>query len=488
MNEVRQNWSSLKTPRSSIVVSGNSTWYDVPAPVIVHNRQFIEECSSLRQEEEEALYQNDVEAKLNCLNKEQPQQNGCCKKRHSSSIELTAATSVKTDADGVPTITFSFFRTDEQRIDCNGATDVTDGAVDVSATDQLYDFPRSSRSEANVTADEQPPASHRSSSPPSVDRQASETAEVQVEPAAAARTEEIYDVVGNNSSETSCSSSKTSGWKGRRRSLKWRRSLGKLEDLVRPAAGHSGSHSDSEAPAESGQKWPARRKLGKAWGRMRTWLSEERSKIGEVVARHARAQAVGARLDDVTEESTGGIGTNSGSYDLTRARLRHNSGCQLPMVEEFGLAASVSVDELDGCEMPPSRLHHPAIKKTASSDDILAEDTARERLPPATSYSLERLCSEDEEADKLEASDSEQVKRGGGKKSQLQQQRRFGKGGLIKRRMLGSIRGLIASTHLLHELGEEVFTSVYYLLLLYSSLVVFFLSAVCVAIMSGYTA
>ncbi|XP_058795300.1 uncharacterized protein LOC131666527 isoform X2 [Phymastichus coffea] len=451
------------TRRSSILVSGNSTWYDVPAPVIVHSRSFsiekydeyggggggggdvgcggdddddddggannenpsdednerVEEIilsnrsSSSKCVSEavvEVLYQNQVEAKLNSLNAQQcscGQEAAAAqpRKRYSTSIELTAATTLSSDSDGVPVITFSFVRADQQPVD----------QVDAA----LYDVPRAPLPaiEAIEPPTESPSESHQ-----------------------------LYEVVGaSEAGSSSASERRLGGFKARRssssKSLKWRRSLGKLEDLVRPS--HAGSHSDSEAPDGSAAR---RRKLGKAWGRMRTWLSEERSKLSGVVARHARLQAVGARLDDVAEESAAQAyngGAQSGSYDLTKARLgsARQASC-LPRVEEFGL------EQVAGEEARVTAKLHLSIKKTASSDDILGERRQpRALLPAATSFSLERLCSDDGAALELSGGDSAAAKK--------LQTRRYAKGGLIKKRMLGSIRGLIANAHLLHDQDDE---------------------------------
>lgn len=183
MEEVKQAWASLKSVRklSSSSANGNSDgpttiWYDVPVPVIIHCHAFTDviEADMLKvtaersadatvnasaSAGEEQLYQNNEEM-LKCLSNDrralpsadvgdnaslEKGEEGARVKRHRSTVELTAVTSVRTDEDGLPTISFSFLHADEKL----GA--VAEDVAPVAANDQqaatqsqLYDFPRNS--------------------------------------------------------------------------------------------------------------------------------------------------------------------------------------------------------------------------------------------------------------------------------------------------------------------------------------------------------
>ncbi|XP_076753641.1 nostrin isoform X2 [Xylocopa sonorina] len=139
-------------------------------------------------------------------------------------------------------------------------------------------------------------------------------------------------------------------------------------------------------------------RLGKAWEKMRSWLRDETSRINQVVNRHARLQAVGVLVGDSR------CPVNGACYDLTRAKPRETGS--ITRVEEFGLA-SVSKENL---------VHSP---------DTVTVPVTNTNAPPIS-------LSTD--------TDNEQTR----------------KPGPIKKRMLGSIRGLMASTLLLqtHEIEE----------------------------------
>lgn len=156
-------------------------------------------------------------------------------------------------------------------------------------------------------------------------------------------------------------------------------------------------------------------------------------------------------------------GKQRGFYDLTRARTQESGS--ITRVEEFGLS-SVSEeanDIFDDTERPVSAspdsgkasangsrtLRGNLKRKTVSSNDIL--ESSRTRLPPV-SFSMDKLCSdpENDETATTPAAATAETSRDNG-----------GKGGLIKRRMLGSIRGLMASTHLLQTYeADEVYSFV----------------------------
>ncbi|KMQ92608.1 nostrin-like isoform x1 protein [Lasius niger] len=379
MNEVKHVLTALRSPAKSSTLNNGAagvataTWYDVPAPIIVHCREFREEAgrdvavavvengerkkpeeteigSLVKNTEEEtpstkvlggssvkddakdvvgsssekvgrprslneALYQN-REAVLNDRNR----------KRHSTTLELNATARVETDVDGVPTISFSFLRADERfhedgeeivvlEID---TSDQTKDSQSESAENQLYDLPKSAvparvspeRSEDKETSVES------SSSPPASRRVLYDVP---------ARSAKDASLNGSREERTATASSNVS-LDGRRkqqrdqtkrstRSLKsGRRSYGASDSDGYDAgiASMSGSYSDPECPnneeegsmsggsGRSGRRMKLqKRRLGKAWGRMRSWLREERTRIGEVVNRHARLQAVGALSPEV---------------------------------------------------------------------------------------------------------------------------------------------------------------------------------------------
>lgn len=170
-----------------------------------------------------------------------------------------------------------------------------------------------------------------------------------------------------------------------------------------------------------------------------------------------------------------------GFYDLTRAHTRESGS--ITRVEEFGLSSvseeanvsdnmdrpvSASPDSGKTSENDTRRLRGNLRKKTPSSDDIL--ETNRTRLQLPGSFSMDKLCSHVTENDETkmttvtttttittttmtttttpiamaETSGDAETSRDHG-----------GKSGLIKRRMLGSIRGLMASTHLLQTYESD---------------------------------
>lgn len=173
MNEMKQALSSLKSPRSSIYANGggggsSSTWYDVPTPIIVHNREFdkdttedsnnysnvefkdVETSSSIRinddnedlsdgresygtAPDEEIVYQNGV-MEMSTTPVKEVESSSCdeqqqYKKRHSSSINVAATTSVETGHDGVSCITFKFLQVDDNNSERSGVTSVNDNTT-----------------------------------------------------------------------------------------------------------------------------------------------------------------------------------------------------------------------------------------------------------------------------------------------------------------------------------------------------------------------
>ncbi|XP_012257873.2 uncharacterized protein LOC105687086 isoform X2 [Athalia rosae] len=491
---------------------------------------------------EEVLYQNNVEAALNSLSKvcAEPlkseletdvaanvgsgdEKSAGERRRHSSSIELTATSSLKVDEDGMPRISFSFLGAGEAKpgkadlVVTRSSAGPPPEEVDdpeetlkvdiVIARDELYDFPKSrapvGRREIKIESCTATIRGH-----PVDDEESPEDAQ-----------DEWYDVPksvkgvigvrGKNSGPEDGDEEKRnldsdgipnspSPTSGRPQvESESERNSGMRDGVL----SNSGSCSDVESIDGSPDARESirerrlkrqRKRLGKAWGKMRNWLKEEKSKIGEVVARHAKMQAVGAMSqDDNSENGTAtvqGLRSQSGSYDLTRQR-KFDVG-SITRVEEFGLS-SVSeeghpsdtealrdVDESvvdttrvnrskdegetgedDHGKSPESKksaVENSSIrgrgnllqnsflrKKTKSSENIL---TGTKLKFTPVSFSLDKLCSDGENEENNAASESDTSK-----------EHSTGKGaGLIKRRMLGSIRGLMASTHLLqtHEIDE----------------------------------
>jgi len=154
-----------------------------------------------------------------------------------------------------------------------------------------------------------------------------------------------------------------------------------------------------------------------------------------------------------------------GFYDLTRARIQESGS--ITRVEEFGLSSVSEEANVSDVERPASaspdsgktsangtRLRSNLRRKTASSDNILE---SRTRLQPPVSFSMDKLCSTVESDDAVTTTTPTAVASGGDVDASRDHS---GKGGLIKRRMLGSIRGLMASTHLLQTYeAEEVLCS-----------------------------
>lgn len=205
-------------------------------------------------------------------------------------------------------------------------------------------------------------------------------------------------------------------------------------------------------------------RLGKAWEKMRNWLRDETSRINEVVNKHARLQAVGALSEESCTVTV--PNGNSASYDLTKARTPELGS--ITRVEEFGLS-SVSQEHVKSSSSSPETaivssktnvtLHRASTKTTglgkmiATSDNVLNEKSELSIVP--VSFSMDKLCSDTENDETHDAATAAEID------SRDDHAR---KAGLIKRRMLGSIRGLMASTHLLHSISvhetEEVHSSI----------------------------
>lgn len=158
-----------------------------------------------------------------------------------------------------------------------------------------------------------------------------------------------------------------------------------------------------------------------------------------------------------------------GFYDLTRAHTRESGS--ITRVEEFGLSSvSEEANVSDDMERPMSaspdsekmsandsiRLRGNLRRKTASSDDILKNKT---RLQLPGSFSMDKLCSHVTENDEIKMKTpiptSTPTPTAGTSDDAEASRDHIGKSGLIKRRMLGSIRGLMASTHLLQTYESD---------------------------------
>lgn len=182
MEEARQAWATLKSVRKLTLlngngngndngngVNGNSTtvWYDIPAPVIIHCCQELPDASKLDRvepiEERTSVATTNEESTTDTRDSKEPEKRGDEKEgenRHRNTVELTAVTSVKTDDDGVPKISFSFLHSDDkprtavvERATVTGETTTTwttatvttnKNDEDTSTRDELYDFPRNS--------------------------------------------------------------------------------------------------------------------------------------------------------------------------------------------------------------------------------------------------------------------------------------------------------------------------------------------------------
>lgn len=150
-----------------------------------------------------------------------------------------------------------------------------------------------------------------------------------------------------------------------------------------------------------------------------------------------------------------------GFYDLTRAHTQDSAS--ITRVEEFGLSSvseevNVSGDierpmsaSPDSEKMSARRLRGNLRRKTASSDDILENNRTRLQLPG--SFSMDKLCSHVTENDETKVNDETMATATATAETsgdiEASREDYGGKSGLIKKRMLGSIRGLMASTHLL---------------------------------------
>lgn len=204
---------------------------------------------------------------------------------------------------------------------------------------------------------------------------------------------------------------------------------------------------------------------------MRTWLRDETSRINEIVNKHAKLQAVGALSGGESVAPTVSK-SNSASYDLLKAKTRELGS--ITRIEEFGLS-SLSKDDVNSS--PEKEVVVSAKtsageqvknngnglrKNIATSETVLNEKS--ETIVPPVSFSMDKLCSDTENDERDNVVTEETESRDHARKA-----------GLIKRRMLGSIRGLMASTHLLHSSSAHEIEEVHCSILLKASSSFFYL-------------
>ncbi|XP_060822640.1 uncharacterized protein LOC132910730 [Bombus pascuorum] len=518
MEEARHAWATLKSVRKLTLlngngngndngngVNGNSTtvWYDIPAPVIIHCCQELPDASKLDRvepiEERTSVATTNEESTTDTRDNKGPEKRGDEKEgenRHRNTVELTAVTSVKTDDDGVPKISFSFLHSDDkprtavvERATVTGetATTWTTATVttnkndeDTSTRDELYDFPRNSYVHDEIES-EKAVESERESEVAKDDEEIRGTSPAKLHGESA----EIRNVTDSQDSKESRGASRQEVTSAEKASdptiaINVANSQGKTDpcdptnrrkrhcdgsnarsdgyDASMPAAGCSYSDVEcsndslSNAVTRREERYPKKLRLGKAWEKMRNWLRDETSRINEVVNKHARLQAVGA----LSEESCSVTvpNGNSASYDLTKARTPELGS--ITRVEEFGLS-SVSQEHLKSSSSSPETvivssktnvaLHRASTKNTglgkmiATSDNVLNEKSELSIVP--VSFSMDKLCSDTEIDETHDAATA----------AEIDSRDHARKAGLIKRRMLGSIRGLMASTHLLHSVS-----------------------------------
>ncbi|KZC08699.1 PREDICTED: uncharacterized protein LOC107186932 [Dufourea novaeangliae] len=418
-------------------------------------------------------------------------------KRHRNTVELTAVSSVKTDEDGVPTIEFSFLHADEKLRTTDSDESATGGAATANTNanetrtndddqSQLYDFPRNSKSCVPEETEIEIETEKVVESPGEADATTSggneihgtireefdaESALVRNEthgnasdsPTGSAATLDgtsdrviaLEKVIGQTTTMTMISkidsAAETKDRDDRRkrsvRSLKsGRKSYGTSDNDEYDAgiASMSGFALSSVATRRIGRSKLQKHRFGKAWEKMRCWLREETSRINEVVNKHARLQAVGALGGEarVPSISTGKIGKHA-SYDLTKARTGELGS--ITRVEEFGLTSVAEENATRAAERNTNTNTFGSREITGSCDDVelFSDDETNERVVATpVSPGTNKPCSdtENEEVDDATAAGV----------AGPETKDRARKAGLIKKRMLGSIRGLMASTHLLH--------------------------------------
>lgn len=487
--KINKSSNDIDTNHSAIMELGND------AEVLYQNNaEALTSLSIIPSKYSTSIHQSTCSMSLDSTTKENIDDSICDKKRrHSSSVEIAAMTSIKTNEDGVPVISFSFLQTEQKKIS------VVDGACQEIETDiiaEVYDVPRcdqrhldGSKIEENETLN---------------DQMGQEIFYDTTDQACS----DLYDIP---ISKRSIIDEKLTNCDGgliedddKKEEFLYEIPIPKIEILNKRNSlnvdnnsleknincqGFDLDNDNNIHEQEKGKNNNNNKKnsLGKALIKMRCWLRDEKLKIGDVVQRHSKLQAVGAMKNNNNNNSPSS--SRSGSYDLVEAREREMSKYK-NNIDEFGLS-SVSEEvnlsepgevELTSYDMKPEKklesnddkvfeqgsiessspikrtILTPGIlrKKTLSSENL----TGNKRTMKLTSFSLDQLY------DDIDNANEEKNKRvvgvggggGGGEKEEEKDQagiRHMGKRGLIKRRMLGSIRGLMASTNLLHQHDTE---------------------------------
>ncbi|XP_044579488.1 uncharacterized protein LOC123261771 isoform X2 [Cotesia glomerata] len=471
------------------------------------------------------------------------------RRRHSTSVEITALTNVKTGPDGMPVISFSFLHTDDVDPGVSDNNINKKDNLNFHGSCDVYDFPKTrglggydsiGKSEQGLYEDFVNTSTRKSLDLDSL-YDFPKTRRLSVRRIKLMRNKDfkmggdednddrVYEIP-RSKDDLDLKKDKylTDSQKKSFQSL----NIEIMETAVVPIPiTAEGSYSDPECPKESLKSLEKRRKhrrLGKAWTRMRSWLRDEKLKLGEVVQRHAKLQAIGVIRAKQSEDdddndinsniSKGKGGNRCGFYDLVAARNREFGS--VVEEQEEGQVASIAtvshthdikrpdceyggdhvededhVDEnshdlqtrkaLECCQVEkvkttgkPEMMSGKLRKRIASSENV---SRIKLKLTPV-SFSLDKLCNDDDDNNNINHNNNNNINNdndeddndddGGNRRKDdcgdgdqgLKKRHRFedkelrshvGKGGLIKRRMLGSIRGLMASTHLLHQHDTE---------------------------------
>lgn len=444
------------------------------------------EYKNNKSQQVEALYENNIEIALNNSSynnnydkKNNPLHQSTCsisldfsssndaslnykkdiKRRHSSSVEISAMTSVKKDENGVPIISFSFLQTDDNKITIDDTKNNDDNDV--------YDIPKN-KNDKSIEINE-----------------SSETTNDIFYDSSDDKITELYDVPKSKLAVLSSSSSSSSSLSSSSPNIndnivdkitiidelyevpELNKSLINKNDKTdeKKTNFHSFVDEDEDCDDDNDtEKIKNKRRLSKAWYKMRCWLRDEKLKIDEVVQRHSRLQAVGA-LQQMNNPSSN---SHSGSYDLVEAYKKQiviiNNDNDISSVTEEIIISEVENIELTSYDKLKTddiivtdavdksimnidnNITTGILKNKTISNENIKSNIKNNKLTPV-SFSLDKLN------DDTEHFDDDKVKKK--YEEEKEQHRHVGKGSMIKKRMLGSIRGLMASTNLLHQHDTE---------------------------------